>query len=119
MLWSLDRKNRKLRMLIRDYSFAERRNADLLRQIDELIHNVIQSDVRVGMDCIGIRKLLGQPYEAIGEKSDEEFKWMYPSMPPLNVEWKEGLEAWKYCFEFRNKKLVSVSKRKSLIRYFD
>lgn len=118
MLWSLDKKNKKLRMLIRDYSFPEKRNVILLNEIDELISQLIKSDIHVGMDFTGVKKLLGEPFEAIGEKKDEEFKWMYPSLPPSNVPWQPKLEEWKYCFEFRNKKLITVGKRKSLIRNY-
>lgn len=77
----VEKKLRRLRSLLVDYSYPEKRNSAMLREIDSLLSWALKEVIRIGSSSAAIEETLGKPHILIGDESSQTSRWLYPCIP--------------------------------------
>jgi len=106
---SRDEKLSRLRTLLLDYSYPEKRSPEMLREIDALLTWALSEVIQLGFTSTAIESALGPPHLMFGERTDETSDWFYPVLPTT----PESLRAseWFICLTFRDGTLQSIDRR--------
>ena len=105
----VDEKLRRLRTLLREYSYPEKRDSSTLREIDSLLVWALRKMIRVGLSSESVEGMLGKPHILIGEESVGTSHWLYPCLP-TELE-AERTPQWFFSLEFRDGILQSIERR--------
>lgn len=99
----------RLRRLLADFSFTERRRPGMLDEIDGLLRWALSEVVAQGMRAEEVRAALGPPHGMVGEESEDSHQWLYPSVSSA----AEAAEApeWFFALRFEHGLLRSVERR--------
>lgn len=106
---SKDEKLSRLRTLLLDYSYPEKRSLEMLREIDSLLTWALSEVIQLGSTSTAMESALGPPHLMFGERTDETSDWFYPVLPTA----PESLRAseWFICLTFRDGFLHSIDRR--------
>lgn len=102
------KKLERLRTLLADYSYAERRRPGMLTEIDALLVWALREMIRPDVGPEEVRALLGPPHGTVGEESEEFFRWLYPSA--FSVEEAGEASEWFFTLSFQGGKLRSIER---------
>lgn len=101
----------KLKKLVVDYSYPEKRYQGIINEIDQLLAWACKNFVCIGHSSLIIQELIGAPYAIIGDGKSNEIEWLFPGLEKEN-NLLEFSTQWFYVFTFINGKLQLTSKRK-------
>jgi hypothetical protein len=77
----VEEKLRRLRSLLVDYSYPEKRSSGMLREIDSLLSWALNKVIKIGFTATSVEETLGKPHILIGDESSPTSRWLYPSIP--------------------------------------
>ena len=99
----------RLRRLLADFSFPEKRRPGMLDEIDALLRWALSEVVAQGVRAEGVRAALGPPHGIVGDESAQSYQWLYPSVCS-EAEAAEASE-WFFALRFDGGTLHSVERR--------
>ena len=102
-------KLRRLRTLLTDYSYPEKRTASMLREIDDMLSWALNELIKVGAASTSVEEMIGSPLILIGENSSGTSDWLYPCLPTEQE--AARTPQWFFSLRFRDGTLQSIQRR--------
>lgn len=109
-----EEKLKKLKSLIYDYSFQEKKTFENLVEIDTLMRWALKKKIKHGMTITEVEKLIGTPSVAVGEGMDNDIEWLYPCLPDESDKPVQRF-GWFWQLSFKFQKLETIKKTKWLL----